>query len=74
MVLVVNKVPAVFDAQEVKTRVEQTYGCAVAAVLPHSEEMMALASSGVFVARYPDHPITAALREVAARVLATPVQ
>src|SRR5918911_3106544 len=61
MLLVVNKVPAVFDAQAVKTRVEQTYGCAVAAVLPHSEEMMALASSGVFVARHPDHPITAAL-------------
>src|ERR687883_1256474 len=36
MMLVVNNVPAVFDAQAVKTRVEQTYGCAVAAVLPHS--------------------------------------
>jgi septum site-determining protein MinD len=70
MLLVVNKVPAVFDTREVKTRVEQTYGCEVAAVLPHSEEMMALASSGVFVARHPDHPITAALREVATRLLA----
>ena len=70
MLLVVNKVPAVFDAQEVKTRVEQTYGSDVAAVLPHSDEMMALASSGVFVARHPDHPITAALREVATRLLA----
>src|SRR5919204_2335743 len=65
MVLVVNKVPAVFDAQEVKARVEQTYGCEVAAVLPHSEEMMALASRGVFAARHPDHPMTEALRQVA---------
>jgi septum site-determining protein MinD len=70
MLLVVNKVPAVFDCQEVKSRVEQTYGCEVAAVLPHSEKMMALASSGVFVARYPDHPLTAALRSVASRLLA----
>jgi MinD-like ATPase involved in chromosome partitioning or flagellar assembly len=70
MVLVVNKVPAVFDAQEVKARVEQTYGCEVAAVLPHSEEMMALASRGVFAARHPDHPMTEALRQVTARLVA----
>ena len=72
MLLVVNKVPAVFDAAEVKARVEQAYQCEVAAVLPHSEDMMALASSGVFVARHPDHPITAALRGLVARLLATP--
>jgi hypothetical protein len=27
--------------------------------------MMALASAGVFVTRYPDHPITATLKQVA---------
>ncbi len=66
LVLIVNKVPAVFDMADVKARVEQTYQCKVAAVLPHSEEMMALASAGIFVLRYPDHPITFALKEVAA--------
>src|SRR5919202_1874947 len=70
MLLVLNKVPAVFDGQEVKSRVEQTYGCEVAAVLPHSEEMMALASRGVFAAHHPDHPMTAAFRQVSARLLA----
>jgi septum site-determining protein MinD len=45
--------------------VEQTYGCRVAAVLPHAEEMMTLASAGLFVLRYPDHPITTALQQVA---------
>jgi MinD-like ATPase involved in chromosome partitioning or flagellar assembly len=65
LVLVVNKVPAGFDIADVKTRVEQTYNCEVAAVLPHSEEMMALGSAGIFVRRYPDHPITAALKQVA---------
>jgi MinD-like ATPase involved in chromosome partitioning or flagellar assembly len=66
LMVVVNKVPAVFDEAEVKGRVEQAYEAPVAAVLPHSDEMMALASAGVFVTRYPDHPITATLSKVAA--------
>lgn len=69
MVLIVNKVPAVFDAAQVKAKVEQTYHCTVAAVLPHSDEMMALASTGIFVLRYPDHPITTALKEAAAMLV-----
>jgi MinD-like ATPase involved in chromosome partitioning or flagellar assembly len=70
MMLVVNKVPAVFAEAEVKARVEGAYGAQVAAVLPHSDEMMALASAGVFVTRYPDHPISEALARVAEQVLA----
>jgi hypothetical protein len=30
--------------------------------------MLALASSGIFALRYPDHPVTAGLREVANRL------
>jgi hypothetical protein len=44
----------------------------VAAVLPHSDEMMTLASSGIFVVRYPDHPMTAMLRSVATQLVASP--
>jgi septum site-determining protein MinD len=69
MFLVVNKTPAAFAAAEVKARVEQTYGCDVAAVLPHAEEMMTLASSGIFVVNYPDHPLTTLYQQVAARLL-----
>jgi MinD-like ATPase involved in chromosome partitioning or flagellar assembly len=58
MVLVVNKVPQAFNMDEVKARVEKTYNATVAAVLPHSEEMMTLASAGIFTLRYPDHIIT----------------
>ena len=65
MVLVVNKVPTVFDEDEVRERVEQTYDCPVAAVIPHSEEMMTLASEGIFVLRYPKHPITAKFEHLA---------
>ena len=70
MVLIVNKVPSVFDLAKVKSKVERTYGCEVAAVLPHSDEMMVLASAGIFALRYPDHPVTATLKQLAARLVA----
>jgi MinD-like ATPase involved in chromosome partitioning or flagellar assembly len=66
MVLVVNKIPAAFDLDEVKERVEQAYGCEVAAVMPHSDELMVLSSQGIFALRHPDHPVTALYRQVAA--------
>lgn len=70
LLLLVNKVPAVFDPDEVKSRVEQTYNCEVVAVLPHSDEMMALASAGIFSLHYPDHPVSQSLRDVANRLVA----
>jgi MinD-like ATPase involved in chromosome partitioning or flagellar assembly len=69
MYIVVNKVPPVFNFDEVKSRVEQTYNCEVAAVLPHSDEMMTLASSGVFALRYPDHSVTALYKQIAAKLI-----
>lgn len=69
MVLLVNKVPVVFDMAAVKAQVEQAYGCPVVAILPHSEELMALASGGIFALRYPDHPLTALYKEVAAGLM-----
>jgi hypothetical protein len=36
----------------------------VAAVIPHSDELMMLASSGLFVLHYPDHPITGIYRGI----------
>ena len=65
MVLVVNNTPMAFDFADVKERVETTYECEVAAVLPHSDELMILSSGGVFALRYPDHPVTALYRQVA---------
>lgn len=68
MFLVVNKTPSSLDPAAVKQRVEQTYNCEVAAVLAHSDEMMSLASSGIFSLHYPDHPLTALYKDVAARL------
>ncbi|MBI3150787.1 MAG: MinD/ParA family protein [Chloroflexi bacterium] len=64
MLMLVNKVPTTFDFDDVRTRVEQTYDAKVGAVLPHSDEMMTLASSGIFSVRFPDHPVTKGLRSL----------
>ena len=70
MMLVVNKLPQVYDAEEVHDSVEKTYDCDVAAVLPHSDSMMALGSSGIFALQYPNHPITKRLLSMTSRLLA----
>ncbi len=49
-------------------RVEQTYKVKVTTVLPLSDEMMALASSGIFALKYPDHPISQGLQKVVSEI------
>jgi septum site-determining protein MinD len=65
MALVLNKVPAAFDPEAVRRQVEAAYDCPVAAILPHADELMTLASGGLFALRYPDHPVTTGMRRVA---------
>lgn len=69
LLLLVNKTPQVYDMDDVKARVEGIYNSEVAAVLPHSDELMALASEGVFVVKYPDHEVTQKYKTVAERLL-----
>jgi len=68
MFLIINKAPESFDRDALAAKVASTYGCEVAGVLPHADEMMTLASSGIFSLRYPDHPISRALRSIAQRI------
>ncbi len=68
MMLLVNKTPASLDPDAVKAKVEAAYGCDVATVMPHSDDLMDLASAGIFVLRYPGHPLTALYETVAAAV------
>jgi len=69
MYLVVNKVPQAFNFDEVKALVEQTYNTEVAAVLPHSDEMMTLASAGIFSLHFPDHPVAQTYKRLAALLM-----
>ena len=68
MYLAINKVLSSFAADEVKQKVEDTYGCEVAAVLPLSEDVVRLASSDIFCLRHPDHPFTQGLIAIADRL------
>ena len=68
MLLMVNKVPMLL-MDEVKQRIEKLYDCEVAVVVPHTDELMTLASSGIFSMRYPDHPVTKLYKQMADRIM-----
>jgi septum site-determining protein MinD len=70
VLLVVNKTPDTLDPVSVAERVRAAYGCDVAAVLPHSDELMRLASEGVFAVRFPTHPLADLYRQVVGRITA----
>jgi hypothetical protein len=65
MMILINKVPLTFDLEQIRWTVADTYNCPVAGVVPHSDEMMGLASHDIFAVRYADHPIVTELRLVA---------
>jgi septum site-determining protein MinD len=69
MFLAVNKALPSMDTPALRQQVESTYDAPVAAVFPMNEEMLLLASGGIFCLHYPDHPFTDRLRELAGQIL-----
>jgi MinD-like ATPase involved in chromosome partitioning or flagellar assembly len=67
--LVVNKALTRYDFAEMKATIEKTYKAPVAGILPLTEDMADLGSADIFSLRYPDHPWSKTLREIAATVL-----
>jgi MinD-like ATPase involved in chromosome partitioning or flagellar assembly len=70
LVILVNKTPQVYDTAQVQQQVESLYNAEVAAVIPHSDEMMALASAGVFSVKYPDNMVTKLYHQLSAKLMA----
>lgn len=68
--ILVNNVPIIFDLQQVKANVAQTYGCEVVAVVPHSEQGMSLVSGGLFVVHHPRHIVTEQYQRITQRLRA----
>jgi septum site-determining protein MinD len=66
--IVVNKAPPNLEPEAIAMKVEQIYECEVAAVLPHCQEMLALASEGLFSVHFPDHRLTTLFKQVAAKL------
>jgi MinD-like ATPase involved in chromosome partitioning or flagellar assembly len=69
MLLMVNKVPVML-LNEVKQRIEKLYNAEVAVVIPHTDELMNLASAGIFAMRFPDHALTKLYKQLADRISA----
>lgn len=67
--MVVNKAPDVFDAEQLATKVEKTYSADVVGVMQHSDDMMILASEGVFALKYPNHPLSQTVDRIAQRLI-----
>jgi MinD-like ATPase involved in chromosome partitioning or flagellar assembly len=63
--LIVNKVPPGMDHIVLRQKVESTYNAEVAALLPLNHEIVRVASGGIFINRYPDHPFTREVKCVA---------
>lgn len=64
LMLVVNKVPLSFSLSDVRRKVELAYQCEVAAIFPHSDDLMALASADIFAMRNPTHALTSIYQEL----------
>lgn len=78
MYLVLNKVlPEFDDPAEIaqvfdnyRNQLYQTYQCEVGTILPLSEELVRLASSGLFIFQSPDHLFTRGIRELGEKIIA----
>lgn len=69
MLLAVNKVHSQVDRHALKLKVEETYAETVAGVFPLSEDLVLLASEGVFCVKNPEHPLSQEFRQVAQQII-----
>lgn len=67
---VVNRVLPALDISQVKALVEKTFQVPVAGILPNCDDLMLLASRGLFVLNHPKHPFTEELEAIACRIKA----
>ncbi|MBN2548039.1 MAG: MinD/ParA family protein [Anaerolineales bacterium] len=67
--VVLNDIPDTFDRESAWKELESTYGCRVGALLPHSEELMAMASARVLALAQPQDPYVINLRQLALQLL-----
>jgi MinD-like ATPase involved in chromosome partitioning or flagellar assembly len=69
MRIVINKTPPGVDEASLRAQVEAAFRVPVVEVLPLAHDMARLGSSGVFVTRYPAHPLSQGLVRVAEGLL-----
>jgi MinD-like ATPase involved in chromosome partitioning or flagellar assembly len=69
LMLLVNKTPQSFEAAAVIQQVETRYGVAVAGLFQENEEMLQLASGGVFWLHHPEHLFSQEVLKVARKLV-----
>ena len=69
MYLVVNKALASMDIPALRRDVERSFNAEIGAVLLLSEDMLRLGSSGIFCLKFPDHPWTRSVQELAGKIV-----
>lgn len=69
MLLAINKVHSQINHDALKQKVEDTYAEAVAGIFPLSEDIVLLASEGVFCMKHPEHPVSQEFRKVAQQII-----
>ncbi len=69
MLLAINKAHSKLNLEALKQKVEETYGETVAGIFPLSEDVVQLASEGVFCVKYPEHPVSQEFRRVAQQII-----
>ncbi|MEM8720439.1 MAG: MinD/ParA family protein [Cyanobacteria bacterium P01_G01_bin.39] len=69
MLLAINKVYQKLNFEVLKQKVEEAYDEKVVGIFPSSDEILELASEGVFCTRYPNHPITQEFHKVAQEII-----
>jgi CO dehydrogenase nickel-insertion accessory protein CooC1 len=63
--IIVNKLLSFYDPEQIKKKVEDTYGCPVAAVLPLNEKLVELGSGGLFLRTAPEDGWSKSIRAIA---------
>ncbi|MCA9054169.1 MAG: MinD/ParA family protein [Planctomycetaceae bacterium] len=69
ILVMLNKVPESLDRAALKEQVEGGYGAPLIGILPLNDEMAELASSGIFVNRFPQHPFSREITAIANRLV-----
>jgi MinD-like ATPase involved in chromosome partitioning or flagellar assembly len=63
--LIINKALSSYDFDDLRSQIESAYDSPVAAIIPLSEDVARMQSSDIFSLRFPDHPVSQEIRQVA---------
>lgn len=68
--IIINKALKEYNFGQLGQEVESKYKIRVAGIIQQSDEMMRLASNGIFAARYPEHQISKVITGIARQIMA----